>query len=318
MSRRRVPLAAVAAGLIVAVAAAPAQARPAAEGNDARPNILVVMTDDMSATDVKLMPNVRRLLAAKGTTFADAVDSFPLCCPARATFITGQYAHNHGVAGNFYPYGWYGMKQRGNTLPAWLAGRRLQDRPDRQVAERLRGTRRPRRGAEGVRHLARPARRLRLRLLQLRHEQRRQAAHLGRRRVRPQAGRVREHRGHPRDRERRRDLRQARELFGPRPYSYWGTEKPSDYSPDVTGEDHRAPRPGRGRVAKAVLHLVVGGGAAPRGRLDDADGPPRARPAPGAAIRRRERGATSCPDRRTSTRPTSPTSRRRSPTPPRR
>ena len=49
------------------------------------------------------MPNVQRLLAAKGTTFADAIDSFPLCCPARATFITGQYAHNHGVEGNFAP-----------------------------------------------------------------------------------------------------------------------------------------------------------------------------------------------------------------------
>ena len=61
-----------------------------------------------------------KLLADQGTTFADAVDSFPLCCPARATFITGQYAHNHGVAGNFYPYGWYGMKHRGNILPAWL------------------------------------------------------------------------------------------------------------------------------------------------------------------------------------------------------
>ena len=66
------------------------------------------------------MPNVRRLLAAKGTTFENAVDSFPLCCPARATFITGQYAHNHGVLANFHPFGWYGMKNRRNTLPAWL------------------------------------------------------------------------------------------------------------------------------------------------------------------------------------------------------
>ncbi len=78
------------------------------------------MTDDMATTDVAHMPNVRRLLAKQGTTFADAVDSFPLCCPARATFITGQYAHNNGVIGNFYPYGWYGMPDRGNTLPAWL------------------------------------------------------------------------------------------------------------------------------------------------------------------------------------------------------
>lgn len=87
---------------------------------DGRPNILVVMTDDQSLADVAKMPNVKRLLAAQGTTFADAIDSFPLCCPARATFITGQYAHNNGVGGNFYPYGWYGMKDRENILPAWL------------------------------------------------------------------------------------------------------------------------------------------------------------------------------------------------------
>jgi arylsulfatase A-like enzyme len=78
------------------------------------------MTDDQAKADVAHMPNVRRLLAKRGTTFADAIDSFPLCCPSRATFITGQYAHNHGVAGNFWPFGWYGMKHRGNILPAWL------------------------------------------------------------------------------------------------------------------------------------------------------------------------------------------------------
>src|SRR5262245_51556799 len=112
---------AVTLAIIAALAAAVAHARPVgAGGRDHRPNILVVMTDDMASTDLKLMPNVQRLLVDRGTTFADAVDSFPLCCPARATFITGQYAHNHGVAGNFYPYGWYGMKGRGNTLPAWL------------------------------------------------------------------------------------------------------------------------------------------------------------------------------------------------------
>src|SRR3954470_10129795 len=107
-------------GVLVLALAGVAQARPAGTGKDRRPNILVVMTDDQAAADVAQMPNVKRLLARRGTTFADAIDSFPLCCPARATFITGQYAHNHGVAGNFYPYGWYGMKGRGNTLPAWL------------------------------------------------------------------------------------------------------------------------------------------------------------------------------------------------------
>ncbi len=109
---------------VIAALALPgvAQARQATASKDRRPNILVVMTDDQATADVAHMPNVRRLLAKRGTTFADAIDSFPLCCPARATFITGQYAHNNGVGGNFWPYGWYGMKDRGNILPAWLQG----------------------------------------------------------------------------------------------------------------------------------------------------------------------------------------------------
>jgi arylsulfatase A-like enzyme len=110
----------VLAALALLLVPCAAQARPAAASKDGRPNILVVMTDDQTQADVAKMPNVKRLLAARGTTFAHAIDSFPLCCPARATFITGQYAHNHGVAGNFWPYGWYGMKHRGNILPTWL------------------------------------------------------------------------------------------------------------------------------------------------------------------------------------------------------
>jgi N-acetylglucosamine-6-sulfatase len=121
LNRRRASwaLAAFAALAVLALPGA-AQARPVTAMHDGRPNILVIMTDDQASSDVAQMPNVKRLLAAQGTTFADAIDSFPLCCPARATFITGQYAHNHGVNGNFYPYGWYGMKDRGNILPTWL------------------------------------------------------------------------------------------------------------------------------------------------------------------------------------------------------
>jgi len=113
-------LSAALAVLLLLGLAQSAAARPVKAETDGRPNILVVMTDDMATTDIRFMPNVRRLLAKQGTTFSDAVDSFPLCCPARATFITGQYAHNHGVGGNFYPYGWYGMKDRKNILPRWL------------------------------------------------------------------------------------------------------------------------------------------------------------------------------------------------------
>jgi N-acetylglucosamine-6-sulfatase len=112
---------AVLAGVLLATAV-PAQARPVSASDDGRPNILVVMTDDMAVGDLEHMPNVQRLIVDQGTSFTGAVDSYPLCCPARATFITGQYTHNHLVGSNFYPDGWYGMKDRANILPAWLQG----------------------------------------------------------------------------------------------------------------------------------------------------------------------------------------------------
>src|SRR5829696_8182527 len=49
-----------------ALAAAPADARPAGVGKDGRPNILVVMTDDMTQSDLAFMPKTRRLLAKQG------------------------------------------------------------------------------------------------------------------------------------------------------------------------------------------------------------------------------------------------------------
>ncbi|MFM8884625.1 MAG: sulfatase-like hydrolase/transferase, partial [Solirubrobacterales bacterium] len=101
-----------------AIAVAPAQARQAGKGK--QPNIVVIMTDDQNLDDLDKMPNTQKLLVKQGTNFKNAVTSFPLCCPGRATFITGQYAHNNGVVGNFYPYGWYGMPNRENILPAWL------------------------------------------------------------------------------------------------------------------------------------------------------------------------------------------------------
>ncbi|MGH3331827.1 MAG: sulfatase family protein, partial [Nocardioidaceae bacterium] len=56
--------------------------------------------------------------------FTDALSNYPLCCPARATLLTGQYAHNHGVRGNEWPYGghrtFYDSGADKSTLPLWL------------------------------------------------------------------------------------------------------------------------------------------------------------------------------------------------------
>lgn len=84
------------------------------------PNIIVFMTDDQNVSSLEVMSNVRALLAQQGVTFANNFVSYPLCCPSRATYLTGQYPHNHDVMWNSAPDGGY-YKLRGNeTLPVWM------------------------------------------------------------------------------------------------------------------------------------------------------------------------------------------------------
>ena len=85
----------------------------------AQPNVVVFMTDDQALSSVPYMPNVQNL-AASGTTFEHHLATFPLCCPARATLLTGQYAHNHGVLHNAGPFGGYQRLDHTLTLPVWL------------------------------------------------------------------------------------------------------------------------------------------------------------------------------------------------------
>jgi N-acetylglucosamine-6-sulfatase len=87
-----------------------------------RPNLIVVMTDDQTVQSFnpQVMPFTWRLFHREGTIFDDAVASPPLCCPARAGFITGQYPHNHGVNANVPGYAL--LRDPGNILPAWLQG----------------------------------------------------------------------------------------------------------------------------------------------------------------------------------------------------
>ena len=74
---------------------------------DERPNFVVVMTDDQRTDDMRPMKALRSHVKRRGTTFRNAFATFPLCCPSRATFLTGQYAHNHGVKANSGENGGY-------------------------------------------------------------------------------------------------------------------------------------------------------------------------------------------------------------------
>ena len=87
----------------------------------ARPNIVLVTTDDMAASDLAYMPKTRRLLGGAGTTFTNFLAPHPLCCPSRAQLLTGQYAQNNGVHHNEGLYGGYqALEEPDNTIASWL------------------------------------------------------------------------------------------------------------------------------------------------------------------------------------------------------
>lgn len=102
--------------LLVGAAGHPA----AAEGSDPRPNIILVLTDDETLENQRVMTYVNSTLGTVGTTFSNAIVSFPLCCPSRASILTGQYAHNHGVLGNHAPRGGWSAFDETHTLATWL------------------------------------------------------------------------------------------------------------------------------------------------------------------------------------------------------
>ena len=114
--RRGPVLAAVALALLVSALSVVTQMRVAADPTSsppevlsresARPNIVVVMADDMRVDDLRFAPRLRRLVARRGLTFENSFSEYPLCCPARASFLTGSYAHNHRVWSHVRPWGY--------------------------------------------------------------------------------------------------------------------------------------------------------------------------------------------------------------------
>ena len=108
--------------LCAALAAVTLLALPAAAGAqaDPRPNIVFIMTDDQTRESLRVMRAVQGAIGREGTTFERTFATYPLCCPSRATALTGQYSHNHGVIHNAGPYGGYQRLGHGNALPVWL------------------------------------------------------------------------------------------------------------------------------------------------------------------------------------------------------
>jgi arylsulfatase A-like enzyme len=94
-----------------------------------RPNIVVIQTDDQrfDTTDAMhgfngnpVMSRVRAEIAEAGVEFRNAFITTPLCCPSRASLLSGQYAFRHGVYGNFGINAGADDFDDRNTLAGWL------------------------------------------------------------------------------------------------------------------------------------------------------------------------------------------------------
>ena len=114
------------AGLLVAlllafaVVAAMVQFSPGpASAVEPPPNIVMILTDDQRADTLGYMPIVHRTLGKHGVTFTNAYVSNPVCCPSRATILTGLYSHSTGVYTNDLDGG-FAMFDDSSTIATWL------------------------------------------------------------------------------------------------------------------------------------------------------------------------------------------------------
>jgi len=69
-----------------------------------RPNIVFVLTDDLSWNLVRYMPHVLAM-ERHGETFSNYFVTDSLCCPSRASIFTGRYPHNTKIFSNNAPNG---------------------------------------------------------------------------------------------------------------------------------------------------------------------------------------------------------------------
>ncbi|MEI2692446.1 MAG: sulfatase-like hydrolase/transferase [Anaerolineae bacterium] len=146
-ARRRPPVASAgcvpAAGCgrpgVAAASDGPARAAAASP----RPNIVFILTDDQDGQPdmMDAMPNLYSLVAAQDMTFDSFFAPVPLCCPARAILLLGQYAHNSQMLHNLMPIGGFErfleLGLENTTIATALDAAGYSYGPGRQIPQRL-------------------------------------------------------------------------------------------------------------------------------------------------------------------------------------
>jgi arylsulfatase A-like enzyme len=87
-------------GLVMVIVACDSREPGGSSSSAARPNVLVIITDDQRVGTLGTMDATRRWMARGGTGYRNAFVTTPLCCPSRVSIMTGRFAHNHGVKTN--------------------------------------------------------------------------------------------------------------------------------------------------------------------------------------------------------------------------
>jgi arylsulfatase A-like enzyme len=103
-------------------APSPVQAAATPTPQAPKPNIVLVLTDDLDVPTNDALPRIADLVANRGLSFTRAYLAQPLCGPSRASILTGQYTHNHGVIGNEPPSQGFAAFRRheDQTIATWL------------------------------------------------------------------------------------------------------------------------------------------------------------------------------------------------------
>ncbi len=87
------------------------------------PNIVLILADDMRYDEMPHLPLTGSLIGPESVKFLNYFVSTPLCCPSRASMLTGLHAHNTGVYQNYGPSnaGAPAFKDS-STIATWLKG----------------------------------------------------------------------------------------------------------------------------------------------------------------------------------------------------
>lgn len=95
-------------------------ANAAGAGLPAKPNIVLIVTDDQRLDSLWAMNNVKEHLIEPGTKFSQGFVVNSICCPSRTSILTGQYSHSTGVYRNGSTHGGFGAFDDSVTIATQL------------------------------------------------------------------------------------------------------------------------------------------------------------------------------------------------------